>query len=66
MFEEMGVKTGIDLAQMIALGDRAESVIGRKLRSNYILAGPVPRQGRTYDKHRGIVSPPRRDEASGA
>jgi hydroxymethylglutaryl-CoA lyase len=55
MFEDMGVKTGIDLTQMIALGDRAESVIGRKLRSNYILAGPVPHQGRPYDKHAGAV-----------
>ncbi len=56
MFEDMGVKTGIDLTKMIALGDRVESVIGRKLRSNFILAGPVPHQGRAWDKHRGIAS----------
>lgn len=55
MFEEMGVRTGIDLQQMIALGDRAEAVLGRQLRSNYILAGPVPHQGIVYDKQRGIV-----------
>ena len=55
LFEEMGIKTGIDLEKMIALGGRAESIIGRQLRSNYILAGPVPHQGRAYDKQRGIL-----------
>jgi hydroxymethylglutaryl-CoA lyase len=55
MFEEMGVHTGIDLPKMIKLGARAEEVLGRRLRSNYILAGPVPHQGIVYDKARGIV-----------
>ena len=55
MFEEMGVRTGIDLQKLIALGARAEEVLGRKLRSNYILAGPVPHQGIVYDKQKGIV-----------
>lgn len=55
MFEEMGVRTGIDLQKLIALGVSAEEVLGRKLRSNYILAGPVPHQGIVYDKQRGIV-----------
>ena len=40
---------------MIALGARAEQIIGRQLRSNYILAGPVPHQGIVYDKTKGIV-----------
>lgn len=55
MFDEMGVETGIDLQKMIALGLRAEEVIGRRLRSNYVLAGPVPHTGITWDKQRGIV-----------
>jgi hydroxymethylglutaryl-CoA lyase len=55
MFAEMGVRTGIDLHKMIALGARAEAVLGRNLRSNYILAGPVPHQGIRYDKQRGIL-----------
>ena len=55
MFEEMGVNTGIDLQKMIALGARAEAVLGRNLRSNYILAGPVPHRGIVYDKQRGIL-----------
>jgi hydroxymethylglutaryl-CoA lyase len=55
MFEEMGVRTGIDLPKMIRLGARAEEVLGRRLRSNYILAGPVPHQGIVYDKQNGII-----------
>jgi hydroxymethylglutaryl-CoA lyase len=57
MFEEMGVRTGVDLQKLISLGSRAEAVLGRKLRSNYILAGPVPHQGIVYDKQKGIVEP---------
>jgi len=55
MLEEMGVNTGIDLEKMVTLGLRAEEIIGRRLRSNYVLAGPVPHQGIVWDKQRGIV-----------
>jgi hydroxymethylglutaryl-CoA lyase len=57
MFEEMGIRTGIDLQKMVALGLRAEQLLGRRLRSNYVLAGPVPHQGVGYDRERGLVSP---------
>jgi hydroxymethylglutaryl-CoA lyase len=57
MFEEMGVSTGIDLGKMVALGEKAESVLGRRLRSNYVLAGPVPHQGIQWDKKLGILGP---------
>lgn len=55
MFEEMGVSTGVDVPKMVRLGMRAEEVLGRRLRSNYILAGPVPHNGIVYDKQRGII-----------
>ncbi len=55
MFEEMGVHTGIDLDKLVRLGERAEEVIGRRLRSNYILAGPVPHAGIVWDKNVGIL-----------
>jgi hydroxymethylglutaryl-CoA lyase len=55
MFEEMGVDTGIDIDKMIAAGKRAEEILGRKLRSNFIEAGPVPHQGIRYDKEKGIL-----------
>ena len=55
MFEEMGVRTGIDLERLIALGKRAEQVLQRRLRSNFITAGPVPHKGIEWDRDRGIV-----------
>lgn len=63
MFEEMGVSTGIHVERLLALGAKAEEVLGRRLRSNFLLAGPVPHRGITYDKRLGIldanaVSPP--------
>ncbi|MBI5440752.1 MAG: hydroxymethylglutaryl-CoA lyase [Deltaproteobacteria bacterium] len=56
MFEEMGVSTGIDLPKLLAAGRRAEEILGRKLRSNFLDAGPVPHQGIVWDKVRGIQS----------
>ncbi len=56
MFEEMGVATGIDLEQLIQTGRRCEEILGRRLRSNFIDAGPVPHQGIEYDKEAGIIS----------
>lgn len=55
LFEEMGVRTHVDLQKMVRLGMRAEEVLGRRLRSNYVLAGPVPHNGIVYDKQRGII-----------
>jgi hydroxymethylglutaryl-CoA lyase len=57
MFEEMGVSTGIDVEKMIAAGRRAEEILGRKLRSNFVDAGPVPHHGIVYDKSKGILAP---------
>ena len=41
VLQEMGAETGIDLAQLIEAGRRAEQIIGTRLRSNIVLAGPV-------------------------
>ena len=43
------------LEKMIAAGKRAEEILGRKLRSNFIDAGPVPHKGINYDKEKGIL-----------
>ena len=56
MFEEMGVSTGIDIEALLAMGRRAEEILGRKLRSNFLDAGPVPHKGIVYDKDEGIVN----------
>lgn len=41
MLDEMGVATGIDIHKLIDAGRRAEEIVGRRLRSNIVLAGPV-------------------------
>lgn len=63
MFEEMGVRTGIHVDRMLRLAHRVEEIIGRRLRSNYLLAGPVPHQGIVYDKRAGILGARESDES---
>ncbi len=41
MIEECGVKTGIDIDKLLALGKRAEEVVGFQMRANVIHAGRV-------------------------
>jgi hydroxymethylglutaryl-CoA lyase len=41
MFEEMGVSTGVSLPDMIDAARAAQSVLGRKLTSHSIVAGPI-------------------------
>ncbi|MGC4938499.1 hydroxymethylglutaryl-CoA lyase [Kribbella sp. DT2] len=41
MFHEMGVRTGLDLDQVIVAARQAQAVLGRKLTSHSIVAGPV-------------------------
>jgi hydroxymethylglutaryl-CoA lyase len=58
MLYEMGIETGIDLGKLVAMGKRAEECVGRPLRSNYLLAGPVPHQGVQWDKAKGLLAEP--------
>jgi hydroxymethylglutaryl-CoA lyase len=41
MFHEMGVETGLDLGKVIEAARQAQSILGRKLTSHSIVAGPV-------------------------
>lgn len=41
MFHEMGVDTGLDLERIIESAREAQSVLGRKLTSHSIIAGPI-------------------------
>jgi len=41
MFHEMGVETGLDLEKVIDAAREAQAILGRKLTSHSIIAGPV-------------------------
>ncbi|MFQ5748858.1 MAG: hydroxymethylglutaryl-CoA lyase [Planctomycetota bacterium] len=53
MAEECGVDTGIDVDRFLALGRRAEEVVGFPMRSNVIRAGRVPHEPSTPEKAPG-------------
>lgn len=55
MLHEMGIRTGIDLPQLIATGQRAEEIVGQRLRSNLIYAGPVIHGESRADKAPGAA-----------
>jgi hydroxymethylglutaryl-CoA lyase len=44
LFEEMGVRTGIDIRLLLQAGLEAEKFMGRPLRANTVRRGPVPHQ----------------------
>jgi len=59
VLQEMGAQTGIDLAELIAAGRRAEEILGLRLRSNVILSGPVIHVESSAEKAPGIaIRPP--------
>ncbi|MCW3016115.1 MAG: hydroxymethylglutaryl-CoA lyase, partial [Solirubrobacterales bacterium] len=41
MFHEMGVQTGVDLHALIDASRAAQDVLGRRLTSHVLVAGPV-------------------------
>lgn len=41
VFEEMGVRTGIDLGRLLELGRLAERILGRELNAHVVKTGPV-------------------------
>lgn len=55
LLAEMGATTGIDIDQLIAAGRRAEEILGQRLRSNVILAGPVIHGESPAEKERGAA-----------
>lgn len=59
MLHEMGVSTGVDIQQLIQAGLRAEEIVGQRLRSNLVYAGPVIHGASRADKAPGaaVLSP---------
>lgn len=59
VLEEMGVRTGIDVSRMIEAGQRAEEVLGQRLRSNVVRSGPVIHTESSPHKEPGVATGPR-------
>ncbi len=55
MAEEMGIETGIDIDHVLHLGRLVEKSCGRRLRSEAILNGRVPKEPREDFKRRGLA-----------
>lgn len=54
MMDEMGIETGIDVDRLLRLGKKMEKTIGRRLRSESILNGRIPKQPREEFKRKGL------------
>jgi len=66
MMDEMSIDTGIDIDRMLALGNKWEKTIGRRLRSESILNGRIPKKPRPEYKRKGLTEKKaRQDEAPG-
>jgi hydroxymethylglutaryl-CoA lyase len=54
MMDEMGIDTGIDVDRLLSLGRKMEKTIGRRLRSESILNGRIPKEPREQFKRKGL------------
>jgi len=55
MMDEMGIETGIDIDRVLALGVKWEKTIGRRLRSEAIYNGRIPKTPREEFKRKGLA-----------
>jgi len=46
MMDEMGIETGIDVDKILEIGRAVERIVGRRLRSESILNGRIPKEAR--------------------
>ena len=51
----MGIETGIDIDRVLALGRMWERTIGRRMRSESILNGRIPKAPREEFKRKGLA-----------
>jgi hydroxymethylglutaryl-CoA lyase len=54
MMDEMGIDTGINVERLLEIGRLMEKTIGRKLRSEAILNGRIPKEPRPEYKRKGL------------
>jgi hydroxymethylglutaryl-CoA lyase len=43
MMDEMGIDTGLDLDKLLQIGNMVEKIVGRRLRSETIKSGRIPK-----------------------
>jgi hydroxymethylglutaryl-CoA lyase len=55
MMDEMHIETGIDIDRVLAVGNKWEKTIGRRLRSEAILNGRIPKKPREEYKRKGLA-----------
>lgn len=55
MMDEMGIETGIDVDRVLAMGAKWEKTIGRRLRSESIMNGRIPKKPREEFKRKGLA-----------
>jgi hydroxymethylglutaryl-CoA lyase len=46
MMDEMGIETGLDVDKILDIGRMLERIVGRRLRSEAILNGRIPKEPR--------------------
>jgi hydroxymethylglutaryl-CoA lyase len=56
MMDEMGIDTGVNVDRVLELGRYMERTVGRKLRSDAILNGRIPKEPRPEYKRAGLVA----------
>lgn len=54
MLDEMGIETGVDVDKVLDLGRKMERTVGRRLRSEAILNGRIPKEPREEYKRKGL------------
>jgi hydroxymethylglutaryl-CoA lyase len=54
MMDEMGIETGIDVDRLLVLGRKWQKTIGRRLRSESIMNGRIPKKPREDFKRKGL------------
>jgi hydroxymethylglutaryl-CoA lyase len=55
MMDEMGIETGIDVDRLLELGTMMEKTVGRRLRSEAVLNGRIPKEPREEFKRKGLA-----------
>jgi len=55
MIDEMGIETGINVDRLLELGTMMEKTVGRRLRSEAILNGRIPKEPRREFKRKGLT-----------